>query len=425
MDTTAPVLDERLVFAKIARRFMPILTVAYVLNYLDRNNISFAALSMNQEVGLSATAFGTGAGILFLGYCLFEVPSNMVLYRVGARIWISRIMVTWGLVSAATMFVSDTTTWYVLRFLLGAAEAGFFPGVAYFLGTWFPAQYRTRMLAWFLVAIPASSIVGGPLSGALLQMHGLAGLSGWQWMFLLEGLPVVVIGFVMPWVLADRPENADWLSEPERALVRDRLASERRDKEVRHLLPALKDVRVLILAGVQFGFLVGSYGVTIWLPQIIKEGQLSDLAIGFVTSGCFVVASLGMLAWAARVDRRGGKILNLAAACLLAAAGLLLAIYLTGFWAGLAAVTLALTGITSARAIFWTIPPRFLTGMGAAAGLAFINSIGTMGGFVGPFVMGWLTDRTGSFDAGLAAMAGLLVVSTVLAWSLRFWVKQD
>ena len=248
------------------------------------------------------------------------------------------------------------------------AEAGFFPGITFYLATWFPAEYRARMLAWFLVAIPASTVVGGPLSGALLQLDGLGGLPGWKWLFIIEGLPAALMGVAALWVLPDRPDDAAFLSDEERRLVRDRIQSERRDKEMRQLLPALKDPRVLILAVAQFGFTAGSYGVGIWLPQIIKDAQLSNLAVGFVT---------------------------------------------------------ALIGITSARAIFWTIPTRFLTGLAAAGGLAFINSVGTLGGFVGPYAVGWLRDTTGSFSAGLMAMAGLLVLATAMSSSLHFFVKQE
>src|SRR4029077_20480769 len=255
--------DESRVFRKVAWRLLPILTVAYVFNYLDRNNIGFAALTMNREIGLTATEFGRGAGMLFVGYCFLEVPSNMILYRVGARRWLARIMITWGLVSAATIFVTGAWSFYLLRFLLGGAEAGFFPGVAFYLGHWFPAEYRTRVVAWFMVAIPISSVVGGALSGLLLQMNGIAGLAGWKWLFILEGLPVALLGFVVLRVMTERPEDATWLTEKEREIVRERVAGEKRPREVRHLGPALKDPRVLILGGVQFGFLVGSYGVGI------------------------------------------------------------------------------------------------------------------------------------------------------------------
>jgi ACS family tartrate transporter-like MFS transporter len=413
------------VFAKISWRLMPFLIAAYILNYLDRNNIGFAALTMNQEIGLTPTQFGYASGILFLGYCFFEMPSNIALYRVGARIWLSRIMITWGLVSAATIFVTGAKSLYLLRFLLGVAEAGFFPGVAFYLGTWFPTEYRTRAIAWFMVAIPVSSVIGGPVSGWLLAMDGVAGLAGWKWLFLVEGLPVCLLGVAALWVLADRPEDATWLTEEERQIVHDRLASERREREVKHLLPALKDARVLVLAGVQFGFLVGSYGVGLFLPQILKEGQLSDIEVGFVSSACYVVASVGMIAWATHVERHGGRVGNLTLTCLVAAIGFLGAIYSSRFWVSIVWLTVALTGINAARGLFWTIPPRFLTGMAAAGGLAFINSIGTMGGFVGPTVMGWLTDLSGSFFAGLAAMAAFLLLAAALSWSLKLFVKQD
>ena len=411
---------ERRVFAKIGWRLMPILIVSYVFNYLDRNNVGFAALTMNQAIGLTATQFGFGAGVFFVGYCLLEIPSNMALYRVGARRWLSRIMISWGLASAATAFAVGPKSFYALRLLLGAAEAGFFPGVAFYLGTWFPAQYRTRMIAWFMVAIPVSSVIGGPVSGWLLGMDGIAGVAGWQWLFIIEGLPVVLIGISLLWLLADRPEDVSWLSDDERRIVRDRLQAERRPREVRHLGVAIRDVRVILLALTQFGFLVGSYAIGIFLPLMLREGKLTDLEIGFVSSGCYVVAVIGMILWARHVDRGASKVVNLALSCVLSACGFLGAILFSGnFWVSVAMMALAITGINGARAIFWTIPPRFLTGMAAAGGLAFINSIGTTGGFVGPYVMGWLTDETGSFNAGLLAMSAFLILAAVLSWSLR------
>ncbi len=416
--------EERL-FSKIAWRLLPVLILAYIFNYLDRNNIGFAALTMNREIGLTATQFGRGASILFLGYCFLEVPSNMILYRVGARKWIARIMISWGLVSAATIFVTGPLSYYLLRFMLGAAEAGFFPGVAFYLGHWFPAEYRTRVIAWFMVAIPISSVVGGALSGALLQMNGIAGLAGWKWLFILEGLPVVVLGFVVLKVMTERPEHAEWLTEDERRLVRERVAGEQRPREIRHLGPALKDPRVLILGGVQFGFLVGSYGVGIFLPQILKLGHLSNLEVGFLSSASYVFASIGMIVWAGHVDRGGNKVTNLALACLVGAIGLVCAVFSTNFWVSFVWLTVSLVGINAARGIFFTIPMRFLTGIALAGGLAFINSIGTAGGAVGPYVFGWLTDETGSFTAGLAAMSVFLIAAAGLAVSLRLYVTQE
>jgi len=419
--TSAPATDaERRVFAKIGWRLMPCLVLAYIFNYLDRNNVGFAGLTMNQAIGLTATEFGFGAGIFFVGYCLLEIPSNIALYRVGARVWLSRIMISWGLVSAATALAVGPNSFYALRLLLGATEAGFFPGVAFYLGTWFPAQYRTRMIAWFMVAIPVSSVIGGPLSGWLLTLNGVGGLAGWQWMFLIEGLPVVVIGSVLPYLLADSPEDVSWLTDDERRLVRSRLAAEQRTREVRHLGAAIRDVRVLVLALVQFGFLVGSYGIGIFLPLILREGRLSAMEVGFVSSACYLAAVVGMILWAGHVDRGASKVVNLSLSCALSACGFLGAIvFRDNFQVSVVWMAVALTGVNGARAIFWTIPPRFLTGIAAAGGLAFINSIGTTGGFVGPYIMGWLTDETGSFSAGLLAMSGFLVLAAGLAWSLR------
>ena len=403
-------LDPARVFAKVAWRLLPVLTIAYVFNYLDRNNIGFAALTMNRELGLTATQFGRGAGILFVGYCFLEVPSNLILYRVGARVWLARIMISWGVISAATIFVKGPWSFYFVRFLLGAGEAGFFPGVAFYLGHWFPAEYRTRVIAWFMVAIPISSVLGGALSGSLLQLNGVFGLAGWKWLFLLEGLPVALLGLTVLAVLTERPEQATWLTDAEKRFVIARVSGEVRHHEVRRLLPAIKDPRVLILGAVQFGFLVGSYGVGIWLPQIMRLGHLTDLQIGFLTS---------------HVDRGGNKVVNLALSCALGGVGLLGAILSHNFWVSVAWLTLSLAGINAARGIFFTIPMRFLTGVALAGGIAFINSIGTAGGFVGPSMVGWLTDYTGSFTAGLAAMAGFLVASAILAWTLTFFVGAD
>ena len=411
---------ERRVFAKIGWRLMPILILAYIFNYLDRNNVGFAGLTMNQAIGLSATEFGFGAGVFFVGYCLLEIPSNIALYRLGARVWLSRIMISWGLMSAATALATGANSFYALRLLLGAAEAGFFPGVAFYLGTWFPAQYRTRMIAWFMVAIPISSVIGSPISGWLLTLDGFGGIAGWQWMFIIEGLPVVLIGISLLWLLADRPEDVAWLTDDERRIVRERLAAERRPREVRHLGAAVRDVRVIILALVQFGFLVGSYGIGIFLPLILREGKLTEIEVGFVSSACYLAAVIGMILWAGHVDRGASKVVNLALSCVVSACGFLGAIvFRNNFWLSVVWMGVAVTGVNGARAIFWTIPPRFLTGMAAAGGLAFINSIGTTGGFVGPYVMGWLTDETGSFSAGLLAMSGFLVLAAALAWSLR------
>jgi MFS family permease len=415
----------RRALSKAAWRLLPILTIAYVLNYLDRTSVGFAALTMNRDIGLTAYQFGWGAGLLFASYSIFEIPSNLVLLRVGARRWIARIMITWGVVAAANAFVVGPTSFYIVRLLLGAAEAGFFPGITFFLAAWFPAQYRARVLAWFLVAIPVSSVLGGPISGLLLELDGLAGLAGWQWMFIVEGLPASIIGLFILKVLSDRPEEAEWLSVEERAAMTAMLAEEQRDRARHSLWSALKDVRVLLLTGIQFGYTLGSYGIGIWLPQILKTHGLSNLVVGFVSAVPYVVASVAMLVWAAYVDRRGHKILNLTLGFLLATVGLVLSVGWTDLAPALIGLTVALVGVTSARAIFWTVPTSFLTGRGAAGGLAFITTFGSLGGFFGPFLVGWIKNSTGSFIMGLLAMAAILAVTTALSGALRLLVRQE
>ncbi len=416
---------QRSALSKVAWRLLPVLTLAFIFNYIDRTSVGFAALTMNSALGLSATEFGWGAGILFAGYCVLEVPSNLMLYRFGARRWLARIMITWGLASAATALAIGPKSFYFARFILGVAEAGFFPGVAFYLACWFPAKYRTRVLAWFMVGVPASSIISGPLSGLLLNLNGMLGLAGWQWMFIMQGLPASIIGVVMLLMLCDGPTQATWLSNDERdALVR-MLASERREKEQKHLSGALKDPRVLILTAIQFGFVTGSYGIGIWLPTILRSHGLAVSAISLVSAVPYIFATIVMLTWARHVDRSGKKLLNLALTCVLGAAGMACVAVLHDFWPALIGITVAVIGVTTARAVFWSIPTRFLTGAAAAGGFAFINSVGTFGGFVGPFLMGWLKDLTGSFSIGILGMAAILLISALLTGSLKFFVKDE
>jgi len=410
---------------KAAWRLLPILTISYLFNYLDRTAIGVAALTMNKDIGISNTQLGLAAGFFFISYTLCEVPSNLALYRFGARRWIARIMISWGIVSALTAFVTGPDTLYAVRFLLGVAEAGFFPGIAFFLSAWFPREYRTRMLAWFLVGIPASAAVGNPLCVALLQMDGIFGLAGWKWMFIMVSLPCVVLGFFVLKMLADKPEEASWLTKDEAAGLRKMLSAETHDRPKASVLGAIFDIRVIVLAVVQFGFTLGSYGIQIWLPLILKEFQVSNFAIGALPIVPYLLAILGMLAWAAYADRTGKKIVNLTLACLLAAVGLGAYMLSDSLMLSLLNITLALIGITAARAIFWSIPPRLLTGVAAAGGIAFINTVGTMGGFVGPYMMGYFRDSTGGFGFGITAMAGIMVVTTLLAASLKFTVKQE
>ncbi len=415
---------QRSALRKTAWRLVPLLTVAYIFNYLDRTCLGFAALTMNRAIGLSAGQFGLGAGLFFIGYSVFEVPSNLAMVRFGARRWIARILITWGIASAGTALVVGPHSFYAVRFVLGIAEAGFFPGITFLIAAWFPPQARTQMLAWFLLGIPASSLICGPLCGALLGLDGVLGLAGWKWLFLVVSLPCVVMGVLVLFLLADRPAEAPWLDPAEREALAGMLAAEVRDRPRATLWAAVSDVRVLILAGVQFGFTLGSYGIAIWLPLIVKEHHLSNLTVGFVSAIPFLFACLAMLAWARYVDHAGGRIANLTITCLLAAIGLAGSVMTGSFVLGLVGLTLGLIGVTAARAIFWAIPTSFLTGVAAAGGLAFINTIGTLGGFFGPAMMGWLREVTGSFSAGLLAMAAVMLAATLLAASLTLVMRR-
>lgn len=417
-------LQER-ILRRNAWRLLPLLTVAYVVNYLDRTNVNFAALTMNKDLGLTATQYGRGAGIFFLAYCIFELPSNLALYRFGARLWIARIMITWGILSVAMAFIGGVWSFYIMRFLLGAAEAGFFPGIAFYLSAWFPAQWRARILAGFLVGIPFSTVIGAPVSGLLLELHGLWGIAGWKWLFILEGVPAVIFGVVVARVLADRPEDASWLSPEEKTTLTTLLAAEPRERVRTGTWAVIKDARVLICGAIQFGFTLGSYGILFWLPQIIKTSGVSNLMVSLLTAIPYLFATAAMLWWALLVDKSGKKINNLTLACGLGAAGLVISVLSGSLVVGLVGMTIGLIGITSARAIFWSIPTRFMTGVGAASGLAFINTIGVMGGYFGPELMGSLKDMTGGYTAGLLAMAVILGISTLFSASLKLLIKME
>jgi len=416
---------EKVAFGKIAWRIVPLLTIAYIVNFLDRTNVAFAALTMNQDVGLTAAQFGYGAGILFIGYCLFEVPSNVALYRVGARFWLSRIMITWGIISVAMIFTAGATSFYVLRFLLGVAEAGFFPGAAFYLSQWFPPEYRARILAWFLLGIPASTVVGGPISSLLMEMDGIWGRAGWKWLFIVEGAPAIILGFLLLLLLVDKPDQASWLSDEEKKAVQARLSAETKEREKRDFWASLRDSRVLVLALVQFLFTIGSYGVAIFLPLIVKAQHFSNFAIGFLIAIPSLIACVVMIYWAGAVGRSGRKITGLALTCLVSAIGLLIAVWADSFVISFLGLTAVVVGTNTARAILWTIPTRFLSGIGAAAGLAFINTFGVFGGFVGPSIMGFLKDATGSFNAGLTVLSGFLFLATALAFSLKRLIVQE
>jgi ACS family tartrate transporter-like MFS transporter len=405
------------VLRKITWRIVPFIMLLYFVAFIDRVNIGFASLTMNKDIGLSPTVYGFGAGIFFWGYFLFEVPSNIILHKVGARIWIARVMITWGIVSAAMAFVQGPTSFYVLRFLLGVAEAGFFPGIILYLSYWFPARQRAAVTALFMAAAPLSTVLGSPVSGALLEMDGTLGFKGWQWLFVLEAVPAVLLGFVVLAFLTDRPEKAKWLADDERRWLVETMNVETTSKAAtsKHSIwRGLADPRVLALALIYFGTSAGLYTLGVWAPQIIKQFGLSTLQVGFLNALPASAAVVAMVLWARHSDRTGERTWHVVLACLLAAAGLAFAGLATGVVTVLVALALVNIGISSAKPPLWSMPTLFLSGPAAAAGIATINSIGNLGGFVGPAMIGWIKDQTGSFVGGLYFVAGLLVLSAVL-----------
>jgi MFS transporter, ACS family, tartrate transporter len=408
---------ENRVMRKVAFRIVPFIMLLYFVAYIDRVNIGFAALTMNQDLGFSPAVFGLGAGIFFWGYFLFEIPSNIILDKVGARLWIARVMITWGIVSAGMAFVWDATSFYVLRFLLGVAEAGFFPGIILYLSYWFPAHRRAAMTSLFMAAVPISVVLGSPLSSALLEMHGIGGLNGWQWLFILESIPAVILGIIVLFYMTDKPEKATWLADDERAWLVDAMTSERANKAgtAHHgIWRGLADMRVLALALVYFGTSAGLYTLGIWAPQIIKSFGLSNLEVGFFNAIPPTVAVIAMYLWSWHSDRQNERTWHVIIACLAATAGLALAGISSTAAAVVTSLVLVNVGISAAKPPLWSMPTLFLSGPAAASGIAAINSIGNLGGFVGPAMIGWIKDLTGSFLGGLYFVSGLLLVSAAL-----------
>ena len=408
---------ERATMRKVAWRLVPFICLLYFIAFIDRVNIGFAALTMNKDLGFSSAVFGFGAGIFFFGYFLFEVPSNIILDKVGARIWIARVMITWGIISGAFAFVQGEYSFYTLRFLLGAAEAGFFPGIILYLSYWFPTRYRAGVVSLFMAAAPISVVLGSPISSALLGMEGVLGLHGWQWMFLIEVVPAVVLGVVVLFYMTDRPEKARWLSDEQRAWLVAEMNEEHARKQVsaKHgILAGMADPRVLALALIYFGTSAGLYTLGIWAPQIIKSFGLSTMAVGFLNGVPPTIAIIAMILWARHSDRTGERTWHVVIACLVASVGLMLAGGASSAVAVIAALSLVNVGIRAAKPPLWAMPTMFLSGSAAAVGIATINSIGNLGGFVGPWAIGWIKDRTGSFTGGLIFVAGLLILSAVV-----------
>ncbi|WP_394831467.1 MFS transporter [Pendulispora rubella] len=418
---------------KIRRRLVPFLVLCYVAAYLDRVNVGFAALTMNADIGLDALSYSLGASIFFVGYFLFEVPSNYALVKVGARRWIARIMVTWGILSSATAFVSGPTSFYVARFLVGAAEAGFFPGIILYLTFWFPPAYRARIVSLFMVSIPASSVVGAPISGSLLGLDGWLGLKGWQWLFILEGAPAVLLGLVAGWYLTDSPERAEWLSREERDWLRRALRpagdAESERATASGIARAMASPRILCLAIVYFGLTASNYGLGFWLPQIVKAMGLTNTQTGLVTALPFLSGAIAMVLWARHSDRSKERFWHMALPAALACMGLATCACLRDPWLTVLVLSVAATGIFASLPVFWTLPTAMLTGTRAATGIALINSIANLSGFGGPYLVGWIKQRSGSFDGALLALSIFPLISTalvlVLGWAVRIPAEQE
>lgn len=417
---------EKRTLRKITWRIVPFIMILYLIAYIDRVNIGFAAITMKEDLGFTASILGFGAGIFFLGYFLFEVPSNIILHKVGARIWIARVMVTWGIIAGGMAFVESSTSFYVMRFLLGVAEAGFFPGIILYLSYWFPARNRAGVIALFMAAAPIATAIGSPISAALLEMHGIMGLAGWQWMFLIEAVPAVILGVVVFFYMTDRPEKAAWLKPDEREwLVKTMQAEDANKGDQQHhsILRGLANPRVLALALIYFGTSAGLYTLGIWAPQIIKELGVSSMTVGLLNAIPPIISVVAMILWSRHSDKTNERTWHVALACLTAAVGLAIAASTGSMFGLIAALTIVNVGISCSKPPLWSMPTMFLSGAAAATGIATINSIGNLGGFAGPAMIGWVKDQTGSFAGGLYFVAGLLILSTVLTLVLSFTQK--
>ena len=408
---------------KVTRRLEPFLIICYFVAYLDRVNVGFAALTMNQDLGLSQTAFGFGAGIFFIAYFIFEVPSNLLLERFGARKWIARIMLSWGILSGTMAFIpaiaratglGNENTFYLLRVLLGVAEAGFFPGIIFYLTLWFPAEYRARIVGYFMAAIPLSTVIGAPISGVLLYLHGGLGLAGWQWLFIVEAVPAIVLAGVVFFYLTDRPADAAWLAPDERKWLTERLELEQRQRQAVHdysVMQSLVNPRVLGLSLVYFGAVATNYGLSFFLPQIVKAFGLNTFITTLVSATPYVVGLVGMVWWGRRSDRVAERRFHTAFPLFIAAAGIAVSTALDDPLLKMISLCVAGFGIFANLPVFWTLPTAFLSGAAAAAGIAVINSVGNLAGFAGPFAMGWIKDHTGSYTGGLLLLAALGIIA--------------
>jgi ACS family tartrate transporter-like MFS transporter len=410
--------------ARVRWRLIPFLALLYFFAYLDRVNVGFASLQMNDAVGLSPADYGFGAGIFFFGYFLFEIPSNLVLQKVGARLWIARILIVWGVISVSMAAVVGAKSFWTLRFLLGAAEAGFYPGILYYLTLWFPARHRAAAVAQFATASMVAGIVGSPLSGLLLSLNGHGGLQGWQWLFVIEGLPSILLGVAVLALLTDRPEEARWLADDEKTWLVDTLREEHSAAADTHhgtLGAAVRDPQVWWLAANFFLLVVAGYGFNFWVPQIVKGlSGGSNLQVGGLTALPYLLAAIGMVTVAAHSDRSGERRWHSAGAALVATAGFATSVLLNDRpVASFIALCVAALGTFAATPPFWSLPTAFLRGAAAAGGIALINSVGNLGGFAGPYLVGWLKDWTGSFSGGLLVLAAAPALAALMTLRVK------
>lgn len=418
------ILLERRAIRKITWRLIPFLMLLYFVAFLDRINVGFAALAMNRDIGLTPAVFGFGSGVFFLGYVAFEVPSTIILHKVGARFWIGRVMITWGLVSVAMALMRGPVSFYILRLLLGLAEAGFFPGVILYLSYWFPSHHRSGVTALFMAAAPAAGFLGSPVSGALMQLNGVLGLRNWQWLFLAEGIPAIVLGLIAFCFLTDRPENALWLANDERQWLTAAMRREQDaivDPRSHSAWRAMKDWKVLALSLAYFGTSAGLYTIGFWAPLIVQRPGLSTVTVGLLVAIPNLIAVVGMVLWSRNSDRTGERYWHAAIACLIGALGMALAAH--GGSSVLIAITgLSLTafGVSTAKPPLWSLPTTFFAGAGAAASIGLINSLGTLGGFAGPWMIGSADQASGHFSRGLNLVGGTLILSAITIIAMRF-----
>ncbi|MBE9607315.1 MFS transporter [Acetobacteraceae bacterium H6797] len=404
-------------YRKVAFRIMPLLILGYIIAYLDRVNVGFAKLQMSQDLGFSETVFGLGAGIFFLGYFFFEVPSNILLHRVGARMWIARIMITWGILSACFAFVETAWQFYLLRFLLGVAEAGFYPGVILYLTYWFPSHRRAKMFALFQAGSPMAGILGNPISGAIMQYtHGTGGWHGWQWMFVLEAIPALVLGVVVLLYLDNRVSEAKWLNDEEKAVLKRNIEADQVGKTESHsFTQIIKDPRVWVMCLIYFSFVMGQYGITLWMPTLIRaSGVEGNFNIGLLSAIPFLCAIVAMVAFSRSADKHRERRWHLVMPAMLGTVGFIVAATATNTTIAIIFLSFAAAGVLACAPLFWSLPTAILAGGSAAAGIAMINSVANLAGFASPYMVGALRDMTGSSEIGMYVLAGFLVLGAIV-----------